>query len=256
MLRMRRLTLIFLCGFLAQIIIAQQPDSLPAPRNPASNVALDTAVTLNKKLKMAPGANQVLVLPDSTAVSSKSTSFFQRYFVKKYPNPRTAALLSFILPGAGQAYNKKWWKIPIVYGALAGMTWLSIDNDREYQRLKKNYKLLVDGDDLTNPSEAPYTFMNANQMKGYRDQFRGYTEKSYLFLGITYLLAVTDAFVDAHLSQFDVSDDLTLRLVPDIQSASGGFGASFGVGIRLGFGRQTCYQYPRHQKYFYNAIMC
>jgi len=81
--------------------------------------------------------------------------------------------------------------------------------------------------------------MSATQLKSYRDQFRGFTEKSYLFLGITYLLGVTDAFVDAHLSRFDVSDDLTLHVVPDIQSAAGGFGASFGIGIRLGFGNSS-----------------
>ena len=234
---MRYSRLIFLYSFVAQNLFAQQPDSIAVQSNPITDSKADTSAVTKKKAKFDSKTEQVLVLPDSSTNRTKREGFFHRYFIKKYPNPRAAALLSFVLPGAGQAYNKKWWKIPIVYGALGGMTWLALDNDQEYQRLKKNYKLLVDGDDNTKPTEAPYIYMNATQMKGYRDQFRGFTEKSYLFLGITYLLAVTDAFVDAHLSRFDVSDDLSLRMVPDIQSVSNGFGASFGVGVRLGFGR-------------------
>jgi len=194
-----------------------------------------------KRSKIISDPIQLVTSPtnDTTILRKGKEGFFYRYYTKKYPNPRTAALLSFILPGAGQAYNKKWWKIPIVYGALGGMTWLALKNDKQYKELKINYKWLVDGDDLTKPTEAPYIFMSATQMKNYRDVYRGYAEKSYLFLGITYLLAVTDAFVDAHLMTFDVSDDLTLRFVPDIQSAPGGFGASFGVGVCLGIGKPT-----------------
>lgn len=240
---MRLSLLIFLCCALSLQIGAQQPDSLPVRRDTVPDVVSDSILMQKKRAGSVSGPVQqpapqtVVILPDSTIVKKGREGFFYRYFEKKYPNPRTAALLSFILPGAGQAYNKKWWKIPIVYGALGGMTWLALKNEKQYKALKINYKWLVDGDDLTNPTEAPYIYMSASQMKNYRDVYRGYTEKSYLFLGITYLLAVTDAFVDAHLKNFDVSDDLTLRVVPDIQSASGGFGASFGVGIRLGIGK-------------------
>lgn len=238
---MRLPLLIFLCCTLTLKIGAQQPDSIVVQRDSVPDLVSDT---LSKQKKRdasvaGPPKSAVLVLPDSSIVRGQRESFFYRYFEKKYPNPRTAALLSFILPGAGQAYNKKWWKIPIVYGALGGMTWLALKNEKQYKELKINYKWLVDGDDLTNPTEAPYIYMSAPQMKNYRDVYRGYTEKSYLFLGITYLLAVTDAFVDAHLKSFDVSDDLTLRVVPDIQSAPVGFGASFGVGVRLGIAKSA-----------------
>jgi len=204
-------------------------------------VVSDSMAMQKKRSKINSNTQELAISPktDSSVLQKNKESFFYRYYTKKYPNPRTAALLSFLLPGAGQAYNKKWWKIPIVYGALGGMTWLALSNDKQYKALKTNYKWLVDGDDLTMPTKAPYINMSATQMKSYRDIYRGYTEKSYLFLGITYLLAVTDAFVDAHLKTFDVSDDLTLRVVPDIQSAPGGFGASFGVGVCLGIGKPT-----------------
>lgn len=236
---MRLLLFVFLYCVGIQNLSAQTLDSLPPVRDSLSDVVADTLLIRNKKSKINSGAGQnvVITAADTSIVPIKRESFFYRYYTKKYPNPRTAALLSFVLPGAGQAYNKKWWKIPIVYGALGGMTWLAVTNNKQYKALRDNYKWVVDGDDNTNPTEAPYINMSAAQLKNYRDVYRGYTEKSYLFLGVTYLLAVTDAFVDAHLKNFDVSDDLTLRLVPDIQSASGGIGASFGVGVQLGFGK-------------------
>lgn len=236
-----RLLLIFLLFNTVQHLFAQEPDSTQVPVDP---MVSDSINAQREKSKLVAGQSKVLVLPDSSVALGKSEGFFYRYFVKKYPNPRIAALLSFVLPGSGQIYNKKWWKVPIVYGALGGMTWLAVTNDKQYRELRNNYKWLVDEDDNTNPTEAPYIYMSATQLKSYRDQFRGYTEKSYLFLGITYLLVVTDAFVDAHLASFDVSDDLTLKIVPDIQSGSGAFGASFGVGIRLGFGNSISKSVP------------
>ncbi|MBK6930340.1 MAG: hypothetical protein IPH12_05530 [Saprospirales bacterium] len=157
----------------------------------------------------------------------------RRMFTNNYPNPRTAAFLSLALPGAGQAYNRKWWKLPIVYAVLGGLTYLELDNIGEYNRLKKNYKLLVDGDPATNPTEAPYNQLDATSMKQYRDQWRRYVEQSSVALGLAYILTATEAFVDAHLARFDVSDDLSLR--PRVHSTDAG--PVFGIGLSLRFGR-------------------
>jgi hypothetical protein len=188
-------------------------------------------------------ANQVIVLPDSTSTALADTlpvehraGFVRRFFTSKYPNPRKAAFLSLALPGAGQAYNKSWWKIPIVYGALGGMTWVEVQNVNQYRKLRDNYKLLVDGDDNTNPTEAPYNQIDATSMKAYRDQWRKYVEQTSLGLGLVYLLAAADAFVDAHLKSFDVSDDLTFRVTPRAQSMPIG-GPTFGIGFQLALGR-------------------
>jgi hypothetical protein len=135
------------------------------------------------------------------------------------------------LPGAGQAYNKKWWKIPIVWGALGGIAYGTFDTRKTYHELRDNYILLVDGDPNTNPTESPYNTFDATRTKTYRDTYRGYTEKWFLALGVTYLLVVTDAFVDAHLSRFDVSDDLSLRFRPSIETTYGL--PVFGIGISL-----------------------
>lgn len=184
----------------------------------------------------------VRVLPDSVAIRlsdslRRSRSFsVNDYFTKDYPKPRRAAFLSLLIPGAGQAYNKRWWKLPIVYGVLGGVIWLEVDNVRQYRDLKYNYRLLVDGDPNTNPTEAPYNQIDAVRMKSYRDQWRKYVEQTSLVLGVAYLLQVTDAFVDAHLRDFDVSDDLSLKLKPKIDAVPG-MGPTFGAGISLQFGR-------------------
>jgi hypothetical protein len=170
---------------------------------------------------------------NDTMPLGKKGNLVRRVLFKGYPNPRTAAILSFVLPGAGQAYNKKWWKIPLVWGALGGIAYGTFDTQKTYHDLRDSYKLLVDGDPDTNPTESPYNTFDATRTKTYRDTYRGYTEKWFLALGVTYLLVVTDAFVDAHLARFDVSDNLSLRFKPSIETTSGI--PVFGIGIALSF---------------------
>ncbi len=197
---------------------------------------------LSGRFAAAQQPDSVQVVPDSlltarpdSFVPGESTSPFTRFFKKDYPNPRRAALLSFVFPGGGQMYNQKWWKVPIVYGALGAALYFEIDNIKEYRALRDNYKLLVDGDPNTNPTEPPYNRIDATSMKTYRDQWRRYVEMSSLVLGLAYLLQVTDAYVDAHLKNFNVSDDLSLRFKPTLESVPG-FGATFGAGVSLQFG--------------------
>jgi hypothetical protein len=169
---------------------------------------------------------------------------WNHFWTDQYPNPRKAILLSFALPGAGQAYNKKWWKIPIVYGALGALTWLEVDNIRQYRALRDNYKFLVDGDPATNPTEQPYTSLDATQMRFYRDQYRRFVELTSVGLGLVYVLAATDAFVDAHLASFDVSDDLSLRMRPRFEQGPG-LAPVLGLGISLQIGDgQRLPRYP------------
>lgn len=194
------------------------------------------------------------VIADSTQVLRADTSidkpsFVRRFFSKDYPNPRKAALFSAIIPGAGQAYNKRWWKLPIVYGALGTALYFEIDNIKQYRELRDNYRWLVDEDPNTNPVEEPYTLIDATTMKGYRDQWRRYVEFSSITLGLAYLLQVTDAFVDAHLRSFDVSDDLSLHFQPKID-ASSGLGATFGAGLSLQIGDNG-----RRQRKLQSAIL-
>lgn len=209
---MQRL-LIFVCCFCFFSARAQRTDSLIIKGTPAVETSDSTDML----------------------VSKKKNGLVRRFFNKDYPSPKKALLLSAVLPGSGQMYNKKWWKVPIVYTAIGAVVYFEVDNIREYRRLRDNYLWVVDDDPNTNPFEEPYTRLDATRLKYYRDVWRRYVEQTSLALGFVYLLTATDAFVDAHLSRFDVSDDLSLRISPKAQAAPG-FGFAYGLGVNLQFG--------------------
>ena len=217
----------FCCLFFAPVS-AQQLDSLP----PAPTIDTLAPAVINPKAKSEKLSASTIVPTDSLPVKySRKPGFATKLLGKKYPSPRLAALFSAVLPGAGQAYNKKWWKVPVAWGALGAIGYFTFKTQNTYRELRDNYKLLVDEDPNTNPTEPPYNTFDATRTKSYRDTFRGYTEKWYLALGVTYLLVVTDAFVDAHLYKFDVSDDLSLRFKPSFETSNGA--PVFGMGIAL-----------------------
>jgi hypothetical protein len=183
-----------------------------------------------------PDSLRIVATPDSIVKMSDvpgKGGFVKNFFTKNYPNPRKAALFAAVLPGSGQIYNRKWWKVPIVYAALGGMTWWTADNVRQYRVLRDEYKARVD----ENPATAPdpiYARLDNQTIRDYRDLFRKYSEQSYIGLSFVYLLSITDAFVDAHMYRFDVSEDLSLQLQPKA-NATPGFGVSVGLGVSLGF---------------------
>jgi Family of unknown function (DUF5683) len=146
-----------------------------------------------------------------------------RFLKKNYPAPRTALLLSAVVPGAGQVYNKRYWKVPLVYGAFVG-GYLYYDHNRSlYKRLRTEYIYRADKDPATVPEPA-LTNLNDQSVLRYRDLFRGKSEQAGLIIVVTYLLTAAEAYTDAHLKSFDVSDDLSLRLGPSAQSGGLGFG--------------------------------
>lgn len=205
-------------------VFAQKPDSLLIVAG--DTIVRPTLSTKEKASKIAPQS-----APDTLVAVAKPKKqvWVTRVFSKNYPNPRAAALFSAVLPGAGQAYNKKWWKVPLVWGILGGITYFTFDTQSTYHELRDAYATIVNG----GTPESPYDAFDATRLKSYRDTFRGYTEKWYLALGVTYLLNVTDAFVDAHLTRFDVSDDLSMRIKPALETSAGlpvfGLGISFSI---------------------------
>ena len=186
---------------------------------------------------IASAQEPVVVLPDSLSLATDSTTvqtrtgFFRGFFTENYPNPRKAAFLSLAIPGAGQAYNRRWWKIPIVYATLGGLIWLEVTNVRTYREYRDNYRLLADDDPTTNPTDPAYARVDKTTLKSARDTYRRYVDQSSLILGLAYLLTATDAFVDAHLQKFDTSDDLSLRFRPKAQAT--GIGPVFGIALQM-----------------------
>ena len=126
--------------------------------------------------------------------------------------PRRATLYSALLPGAGQVYNRKYWKVPIVLGGLGTCIWFVQRNGREMQRYRDAYLAIIDGDPTT-VDEFNGQF-SADALRGVADQYQRWRDLSYIFTAGVYLLNIVDATVDAHFVRFDVGNDLSLHVQP------------------------------------------
>lgn len=127
--------------------------------------------------------------------------------------PGSAALRSAILPGLGQAYNHKYWKIPVLYAGAGTLIYFAHFNNVEYKRFKTAYALRIDGDSAT-VDEFATTGLQEIDLKTQKDYWRRNRDLCYIGLSVLYFLNIIDAYVDAHLFYFKVTDELTIRLVP------------------------------------------
>lgn len=137
----------------------------------------------------------------------------QQDTTKSKHSPTVAMTMSAILPGLGQAYNKKYWKIPIIYVGLGALTYLTIKNNNYYQDFKNAYKTLYD----TNPNgyySMYNTEYNLSGLDAGKNYYRRYRDMYTIFTVGFYLLNIVDAAVDSYLYDFDISDDLSLKLQP------------------------------------------
>ncbi len=124
-----------------------------------------------------------------------------------------ATLFSAAVPGLGQAYNKKYWKIPIVHASMGVSIYFIATNIKEYKHYRQAYIYKLDKDSLT---VDPYEYATETEIFEAKELYRRYRDISYIACGLFYILNIIDATVDAHFFSFDVSDDLSLNLVPAI----------------------------------------
>lgn len=134
----------------------------------------------------------------------------------KNHNPKTATLLALI-PGVGQIYNRRYWKLPIVYGGIGALGYFTIANYTEYACFRKAYLHTVDGKDLTNDNCHLAPGIDSLSLKIYRDNAQESAEMFVIGLTLFYGLTIIDAFVDAHLMHFDISDDLSMKIEPKVE---------------------------------------
>jgi len=129
-------------------------------------------------------------------------------------SPKKATLLSVFLPGAGQAYNKKYWKMPIVYAAGGTSVYGIIFYTKQYNNFKSAYsERLATGNNVA----SYYNQFQTPTLKSFRDYYRYYRDLSYIGLGAVYILQIIDATVDAHFFDFKITDDLSLNVQPTYQ---------------------------------------
>jgi hypothetical protein len=175
---------------------AQTPDTLPPPPVPEA----DTSIVVGKKEK-----------------------------VSDFPNPKKALLFS-IIPGGGQIYNKRWWKLPFVYGAMGGMGYLINYNQGRYIRLRD----ALDRKRRDEPHEFTGTRLDDVQtLRNLRDEFDKNMQLSYVGFVLVYALQGMEAFVDAHLRSFDIDDNLSMRIKPSMQINSLNGLPAPGIGLSL-----------------------
>lgn len=179
----------------------------------------------------APAQGQVITVgPDSVLVPVPDTLSGKGLFLahlKDLDRPAKAALWSAAIPGAGQFYNKAYWKIPIVYATGAVLGYFLIDNNTKYQSFRTALLLRADKDSTTvdeyanNPdfpslNEKNFGADAERNIKYRRDFYRRNRDLTILLSIGAYALQIAEAYVHAHLKEFDVSDNLTLRVQPGI----------------------------------------
>ena len=142
------------------------------------------------------------------------------------PDPQRALWLALVFPGGGQIYNRKYWKLPLVYGGFVGCVYAMSWNNMMYKDYAQAYLDIMDDD----PGTASYnkflhlgrTIDSSNEeryktiFKKRKDRFRRWRDMSFFVMVGVYALSVIDAYVDAELSEFDISKDLSLRVEPAV----------------------------------------
>lgn len=142
------------------------------------------------------------------------------------PNAKRAMWLAIVIPGAGQIYNRKYWKLPIVYGGFLGCLYAIRWNNQMYTDYSQAYMDIMDNDPntqsynqflhlgstITEENKERYQ----NLFKRRKDYYRKYRDLSVFCLIGVYALSVIDAYVDASLSEFDISKDLSLKIEPAV----------------------------------------
>ena len=142
------------------------------------------------------------------------------------PQAKRALWLALVIPGAGQIYNRKYWKLPIVYGGFVGCLYALRWNNQMYSDYSQAYSDIMDNDPQTKSYESflhlgsQLTQENLaryqNVFRQRKDRYRRWRDMSIFALVAVYALSVIDAYVDASLSEFDISKDLSLKVAPTV----------------------------------------
>jgi hypothetical protein len=203
---LRHIALLSLLGLMT---VALAPSSAWAQLTP---IAPDTT----RPRALAPPKTAAEQKAAAAADSAKRT---ERLFGLRLTRPAKAALLSAVAPGAGQIYNRRWWKLPLVYGALGG----TIYGEYFYQTRFSEYVAGYEARQLGQPDPGTRSSQEVDAAAVQRGIvfYRGYRDIFYLYIGLAYGLQILDAVVDAHLKDFDVSDDLSLHWEPTLLPVPG-----------------------------------
>ena len=220
----------------------QQADSILAAKKTAKGdtLALDSVLPEAKGDTLVLDSVQLKAMADSlsldsTRLSALSDSLLQAVLAKRKqqafrPDPIRSMWLGLVFPGGGQIYNRKYWKLPIFYGGFLGCAYALTWNGQMLRDYSQAYLDIMDDDPNTKSYEQMlplgYDISGKEErfkeiFKNKKNYFRKYRDMSIFAFAGVYLLAVIDAYVDAELSSFDISPDLSMRLEPTLLAPCG-----------------------------------
>jgi hypothetical protein len=150
--------------------------------------------------------------------------------MEKRHSPTSATIMSALLPGLGQIYNKKYWKVPIIYAGFGILTYFIVSNAQEYNIYKGAYIEKVDSIFHGKYADLVGKYTATDLLSG-REYYRRNLEISCLFTGLLYVLNIIDAVVDAHLYSYNINKDLSLHAEPVIMGPV--YNQKFSSGIKI-----------------------
>lgn len=219
-------------------------DSIALPKSSATQDSIaaiaDSIAAENKKKLLQMTANPS-IKEQPVPMDSLQKAVNPKIWV---PNPVKATWLALVIPGGGQIYNRKYWKLPIFYGGFAGCAYALTWNGKMYKDYSQAYKDAVnkrfDSSSITDLLPPGYIDKVSKDqltetLRKRKDTFRRYRDLSiFAFIGV-YLLSVVDAYVDAELSNFDISPDLSMRVEPAVLNSQMTGSSNKSVGVQCSF---------------------
>ncbi|HHW81432.1 MAG TPA: hypothetical protein GX746_07060 [Bacteroidales bacterium] len=251
---MKLLKLKIICCFIiigatfgyAQGIMQLQPnDTLPSIVQDSLILVMDTIVE-GDSIMNPPIKDDSLAMPMSVVVVTDSSDLPMMLEIREFqPNPTKAVIYAAIFPGLGQIYNRKYWKLPIVYGGFLGFSYAIAWNGRYYTDYSNGYQDIMDDDPETDswknflpygadPEMVDQAWLR-DVMKRRKDFYRRYRDLSIIGTVAMYALSILDAYVDAQLFDFNISTDLSLRVEPTVIKRTDYLANSVGFQCRVSF---------------------
>lgn len=169
--------------------------------------------------------------PDTSKQATEDDRDASQTKAKKKYNPTKAAVLSAVVPGLGQAYNKKYWKIPIIYLAKGFLIYQLVDYHQEYTSYRD--ALYNRQAETVDPENDPYPMFNNSDLRLRKNSFRESRDNFIVYLSLAYILQILDAAVDAHLQSFKVGEELILSFEPNFSTFA--HGSQRGLSLNLRF---------------------
>ena len=187
---------------------------------PADSIATADSIAAENKKKLLEMTSAPVLKESEVPADSLKKEIDQKIWV---PNPTKATWLALVIPGGGQIYNRKYWKLPIFYGGFAGCAYALTWNSKMYKDYSTAYKDAMNGNmqsssitDLLPPGYKISETQLKELLRKRKDTYRRYRDLSiFAFIGV-YRLSVIDAYVDAELSNFDITPDLSMKVEPAV----------------------------------------